>query len=748
MKKQLLKFALLLFAAVMGGGNAIAETETVTVYSQDFNDENNYLEGWTINQRESVPKASRGLNSDNGYLKIDANNLGADRNSKLEFNYKSDLDSDNYTISFSFQIQPGNTNLTQQLALYTEKSSWSSVFAQATKTLLSLTSSEKYNSKKTTYSWNVEVAGETLDKTISFTNSVWYTCKAVMHDIKDSKGTLDITISDDSNTLIENSSSIDITEYGTLKGIFVNMAKAYSKAYFDNITVTKEIEAGTVLAPSYQLEGVKDTKRIFSLSSNTVDATILWSETAPSENETYASWNEYTENITTDKESIYAVCKKGEKFSEVLTIETGAGTTVSLNAATFSNIYYDSESKTYALKVNNDQSNVLLNPTATMKFYGDDSNNKLNIESGNYITRIPAGGTVYVEVSADGYTTAKNQYTVPEKREADGYLSVWNDDFTSGEALTNSGSFTLSNVQYELITKIGDTELSGNVGLYAYNTSRWSSTTNGLKDNGSYYFGTQNVSTEGYVKLIVDENSFTNNLLNGRSNIASSYAVKNEDGTFSIYYKPNGEQCSWNGLNGLIIKSFSYITPAITISLNSSYTYSTYCPESDLDFTNVEGVEVYKAQVSGDKVVTTKVEGKVKAGEGIIIKNVNKVESVTVPTTTDAEQLADNKLVGATEDISDWSDKNAYMLVYDNGTYKFQKIGTGTLKAGKAYLSVSAEAGAKPSVLLFGDNNATAISGVTEQADAHNAAIYNLQGMKVEKAVKGLYIINGKKYVK
>ncbi len=202
------------------------------------------------------------------------------------------------------------------------------------------------------------------------------------------------------------------------------------------------------------------------------------------------------------------------------------------------------------------------------------------------------------------------------------------------------------------------------------------------------------------------------------------------------------------GNNNLL--DYIYITKtAETVDLNTDHTYTTYCPATDLDFTGVEDVEVYKAKVSGDKVVTTKVEGKVKAGEGIIIKNVNNVESVTVPTTTGAGTLTDNQLVGAQTAISDWTGKNAYMLVCNNGVYEFQKIGSGTLKAGKAYLNVPSEAGAKPSVLVFGDNNATAISGVEEKAEAQSAAIYNMQGIKVEKAEKGgLYIINGKKYIK
>ncbi len=42
----------------------------------------------------------------------------------------------------------------------------------------------------------------------------------------------------------------------------------------------------------------------------------------------------------------------------------------------------------------------------------------------------------------------------------------------------------------------------------------------------------------------------------------------------------------------------------------------------------------------------------------------------------------------------------------------------------------------------------TAINGVAETAGAADDAIYTINGMKVEKAEKGIYIINGKKYIK
>ena len=134
------------------------------------------------------------------------------------------------------------------------------------------------------------------------------------------------------------------------------------------------------------------------------------------------------------------------------------------------------------------------------------------------------------------------------------------------------------------------------------------------------------------------------------------------------------------------------------------------------------------------------------AGEGLLIKNVGKVTSVTLPVVHDATKYENNALVGVTKNMeaSDFRGKTAYILVSDT---EFKYIDPDksehTLRKGKAYLELPAGASAKPSTLFIGE--ATAINGIAVEKKADNA-IYNLQGMRVKTPTKGLYIINGKKY--
>ena len=186
--------------------------------------------------------------------------------------------------------------------------------------------------------------------------------------------------------------------------------------------------------------------------------------------------------------------------------------------------------------------------------------------------------------------------------------------------------------------------------------------------------------------------------------------------------------------------------PGVELTLNKNYIYSTFCSDWNVDFSNVTGVEAYKATVNGNVVSTERVNGKVKAGEGLLIKKVGNVTSVTLPVVHDAEPLSNNCLKGVTKNMeaSDFEGKTAYILYSDEEFRYIDPVNSKkTLQKGKAYLDCTAEPGAKPSTLFIGE--ATAINGVAVEKKADNA-IYNLQGMRVKTPTKGLYIINGKKY--
>ena len=138
------------------------------------------------------------------------------------------------------------------------------------------------------------------------------------------------------------------------------------------------------------------------------------------------------------------------------------------------------------------------------------------------------------------------------------------------------------------------------------------------------------------------------------------------------------------------------------------------------------------------------VTGEVPANIGLIIENVNGKASATVKVIAETEEVfPDNALVAVTEPMNAAAlvEAGAYVLFNDT---EFRKVGagaTGTLAAGKAYLT------APVGVQILKIGGTTGIESVAEKAEKTDGAIYNLQGIRVKTpTAPGLYIINGKVY--
>lgn len=186
-------------------------------------------------------------------------------------------------------------------------------------------------------------------------------------------------------------------------------------------------------------------------------------------------------------------------------------------------------------------------------------------------------------------------------------------------------------------------------------------------------------------------------------------------------------------------------------AISLPYTYTTFSSTAALDFTDNADVEAYMAQMNGDgTAVTLKQVQKVPAGAGVVLKKISDAETTTVNVLESAADLAGNQLVGVTEDNTVSADQlieagNAYVLVEE----QFCKVvtgATGYIPAGKAYLSVPVRNAAKALRLDF-NGTPTEVVSVAEKAEKAQDAIYNVQGIRVQKpTVPGLYIVNGKTY--
>ena len=102
----------------------------------------------------------------------------------------------------------------------------------------------------------------------------------------------------------------------------------------------------------------------------------------------------------------------------------------------------------------------------------------------------------------------------------------------------------------------------------------------------------------------------------------------------------------------------------------------------------------------------------------------------------------DNDLKGTFEPIAA---ANKYVLAKPEGEeVGFYQAESGNIAANKAYLELPSDTEVK--AIFFANGDATGIANVEKTME--NGAIYNVAGQRVNKALKGIYIVNGKKVVK
>ena len=108
--------------------------------------------------------------------------------------------------------------------------------------------------------------------------------------------------------------------------------------------------------------------------------------------------------------------------------------------------------------------------------------------------------------------------------------------------------------------------------------------------------------------------------------------------------------------------------------------------------------------------------------------------------------LIENDLKGTAEEIEAAGN---YVLAQPEGKpVGFYLAETGKIKAGKAYLEGNSNTGPLVKAFYFNEEAETAIENVNANVNVNEGVVYDLNGRRVSKAQKGIYIINGKKVLK
>ena len=170
--------------------------------------------------------------------------------------------------------------------------------------------------------------------------------------------------------------------------------------------------------------------------------------------------------------------------------------------------------------------------------------------------------------------------------------------------------------------------------------------------------------------------------------------------------------------------------------------YATYSADYAVNYSEL-GLTAYTLTVDESKnTVTAKAfTGVVPAGKAVLVKGSASTAYTLTPATTDGDDTFTTDLqTGATK-----ADGTQYGFTSKSGTPAFAQVVSGQdIPAKKGYIVLNGASAAKYSICF--DDEATGIHTI-EAASAANAAMYNLAGQRVDKAYKGIVIVNGKKYL-
>lgn len=205
----------------------------------------------------------------------------------------------------------------------------------------------------------------------------------------------------------------------------------------------------------------------------------------------------------------------------------------------------------------------------------------------------------------------------------------------------------------------------------------------------------------------------------------------------------HGETYEFSAKNYLV----SYTTPKSSslLATDGTANYATFSSDRDVEFVDAT---VYAVNVVNGVLQLNEVTSKqVPAGTGVLLQS----EKETAPYfSIDKADAIENNLLKPASLAMSGSDK-FYKLAYDNYEAKTglgfywgaANGGVFTVKAGTAYLAVPAVPNTASVKGFLLDGTPTAIEGV--EAENNTDVIYNLSGQRVQKAQRGLYIVNGKK---
>lgn len=402
----------------------------------------------------------------------------------------------------------------------------------------------------------------------------------------------------------------------------------------------------------------------------------------------------------------------------------------------------------------------------------------LGTEKNDYTINAVAGGAKIKELATGSVCASENYGTyVPYVIEKDGEFYVWDE---AGTATSYKKTYTMGSTSE--VKEVGYTK---NSNIVAYIEGETSAGTNDSYSNGSAgavgggnhlntgrSFGTHPAGVYKFT-VFVTGNDFRgiavrNNAVDNSSNLYAQ--VRNEgtgkkEKTFILPeertlvvtgHYTSGTKTNQSGDFDYAILEYVEDLPSTENIVVTSAGYATYVSNYNLNFTSAT-TKAYKVNVAEKGVATmTKVDQVPAKTPVLLYKEGGNGEGENITISSSAMTAVEgNDLVAgpvATLASTDGDYKN---MILNNvgGKIGFYFANDQTVAANRAYLHIAStlapDASESRMVMVFADDEATAVFDLNDNSEMINNNWYDLQGRRVDgsRLNSGIYIKNGKKVV-
>ncbi len=219
------------------------------------------------------------------------------------------------------------------------------------------------------------------------------------------------------------------------------------------------------------------------------------------------------------------------------------------------------------------------------------------------------------------------------------------------------------------------------------------------------------------------------------------------DGQLKIgVYKDSKTDSDWIVLDNFRLRLLEADKASATVKITDAE-YATFIAPFDVEVP--ENVTASTAEIGedGTTLKLTDIGGTIPAHTAVILYSETTLnKEVSGVLVAEPENLTTGVLTGTYENT--FAPVGSYVLQKQGEQVGFYLVGDGaqpTVKANRAYLVAPASADAGVKAFILGD---TATGIQMANGEASPAVIYNLAGQRVNKAQKGIFIVNGNKVVK